>query len=40
VSSEEYPENIVVEELQKGYMLHDRVIRPAMVTVSRGSGEE
>ncbi len=40
VNSEEYPENIVVEELQKGYMLHDRVIRPAMVTVSRGAGEE
>jgi len=31
-------EGIVIEELQKGYKLHDRVIRPAMVVV--GSGEE
>ncbi len=31
-------EGIVVEELQKGYKLHDRVIRPAMVVV--GNGEE
>jgi len=31
-------EGMVVEELQKGYKLHDRVIRPAMVVV--GNGEE
>ncbi len=31
-------EGIVIEELQKGYMLHDRVIRPTMVVV--GNGEE
>jgi molecular chaperone GrpE len=31
-------EGMVVEELQKGYKLDDRVIRPAMVIV--GSGEE
>jgi len=36
----EYPENVVSEELQKGYMLHDRVIRPSMVVVSSGSEEE
>ncbi len=40
VTSEEHPENVVVEELQKGYMLHDRVIRPSMVVVSKGKGEE
>jgi molecular chaperone GrpE len=40
VASEEHPENIVVEELQKGYMLHDRLIRPSMVAVSKGSEEE
>lgn len=40
IASEEYPENIVAEELQKGYMLHDRVIRPAMVAVSKGTGKE
>ena len=31
-------EGIVVQELQKGYKLHDRVIRPSRVVV--GSGEE
>jgi len=34
VESDEYEEGIVVEELQKGYMLKDKVIRPAMVKVS------
>ncbi|MGH8717731.1 MAG: nucleotide exchange factor GrpE [Burkholderiales bacterium] len=29
------PPNTVVNVLQKGYSLHDRVIRPALVTVSR-----
>ena len=30
------PENTVVNELQKGYLLHDRLIRPSMVVVSKG----
>ncbi|PYZ98698.1 nucleotide exchange factor GrpE [Alteribacter lacisalsi] len=34
VESDDYDSNIVVEEMQKGYMLNDRVIRPAMVKVS------
>jgi len=34
VESDEYEEGIVVEELQKGYVLKDKVIRPAMVKVS------
>jgi molecular chaperone GrpE len=33
-------ENIVIEELQKGYKLHDRVIRPAMVVVGNGMIEK
>ncbi len=28
------PENSVIEEYQRGYLLHDRVLRPAMVSVS------
>ena len=28
--------NTVVAVLQKGYLLHDRVLRPALVTVARG----
>lgn len=31
----ELPPNTVVQVLQKGYLLHDRVLRPALVTVSR-----
>ena len=31
----EVPENTVVRELQKGYQIHDRLLRPAMVVVSR-----
>ncbi|CAH0347060.1 nucleotide exchange factor GrpE [Bacillus sp. CECT 9360] len=34
VKDESFGSNIVVEEFQKGYMLHDRVIRPAMVKVN------
>jgi molecular chaperone GrpE len=34
VESEQYEEGIVVEEIQKGYMLKDKVLRPAMVKVS------
>jgi len=32
-------EGMVVQELQKGYMLHDRVIRPSMVVVGNGETE-
>lgn len=32
--SSEHPDNQVVEEFQKGYLLQDRVIRPAMVKVA------
>lgn len=35
VESDEYEPNQVVEELQKGYKLKDRVIRPTMVKVSQ-----
>jgi molecular chaperone GrpE len=30
------PAGLVLEEVQKGYMLHDRLLRPAMVGVSKG----
>ena len=33
-------EGIVIEELQTGYKLHDRVIRPTMVVVGNGEEEE
>ncbi len=34
VETDEHEEGIVVEEVQKGYMLKDKVLRPAMVKVS------
>lgn len=34
VASEEYPENTVVEEVQKGYYLKEKILRPCMVKVS------
>jgi len=32
--SDSHPENTVIKELQKGYLMHERLIRPAMVVVS------
>jgi molecular chaperone GrpE len=34
------PSHTVVEVLQKGYFLHDRLLRPAMVKVAVGGAEE
>jgi len=36
VSVESDGGNVVVEEFQRGYMLHDRLIRPSMVKVGQG----
>lgn len=33
--SEDHPENTVVSEFQKGYLIHGRLLRPAMVVVSK-----
>jgi molecular chaperone GrpE len=33
-ASDAHPENTVLKELQKGYLLHDRLLRPSMVVVS------
>lgn len=35
VESSSVPENAIIEEYQKGYFLHDRILRPAMVTVAK-----
>ncbi len=31
----DYPANTIIQELQKGYLIHDRLLRPAMVVVSK-----
>jgi molecular chaperone GrpE len=36
VDDPEQPAGMVVQEIQKGYVLHDRLLRPAMVGVSKG----
>lgn len=33
-------EGVVIEEVQKGYKLHDRVLRPSLVIVGRGTKEK
>ena len=33
--TERHAENSIIKELQKGYMIHDRLLRPAMVIVSK-----
>jgi molecular chaperone GrpE len=34
------PAGTVVQEVQKGYMIHDRLLRPAMVGVSKGGPQQ
>jgi molecular chaperone GrpE len=36
-SSVEHPQRMVLKEIARGYQLHDRVLRPARVTVSKQS---
>ena len=40
VASEEIPEQHVVDEFQRGYRLHDRTLRAAMVSVSTGQAQD
>ena len=35
VEDNEHPENTVVDELQRGYTMHSRVLRPSMVKVAK-----
>jgi len=37
VDTDEAPDNTVIDELQRGYKLRDRLLRPAMVRVARNS---
>ena len=40
VDSDTAKPNTVVEEFQKGYFLHERILRPAMVTVAKDKPAE
>jgi len=37
--TEEHPDNTVIKELQKGYTIHNRLLRPAMVVVAKAASE-
>lgn len=39
VERDDLEENMVVEEMRKGYMLRDKVLRPALVAVSKKRGD-
>ncbi len=38
--TEDAPANTVIREMQKGYVMHDRLLRPAMVVVSKAKNEK
>jgi molecular chaperone GrpE len=38
--TDEAGENTVINELQKGYLIHDRLLRPAMVVVARSKASK
>ena len=40
MESEEHEPNTIIAESQKGYFLHDRLLRPALVTVTRAPHAE
>ena len=38
--TDNHPEKTILNELEKGYMMHDRLLRPAMVVVSKKTDSE
>ncbi|MGU9978187.1 MAG: nucleotide exchange factor GrpE [Candidatus Oxydemutatoraceae bacterium WSBS_2016_MAG_OTU14] len=40
IETDEYPPNTIMQVIQKGYMLKDRLIRPALVVVSKNAPSE
>jgi len=40
VPLDQYPPNTVIEEFQKGYLLKERLLRPAMVSVSAATSKQ
>jgi len=36
----DYPDNTVLNELQKGYTIHERLLRPAMVVVAKNASDK
>jgi molecular chaperone GrpE len=40
VASEKHPPNTVVDEFHRGYLIGDRILRPARVSVAKGNGTD
>lgn len=40
VDSDEHPTGTIVNEFQRGYHIHDKLLRPALVVVARNTSEE
>jgi len=38
--TDDQPENTILRELQRGYTIHDRLLRPTMVVVSKAAGRD
>lgn len=38
-NNQDYQEDVIIEELQKGYLLHEKVVRPSQVVVSSKNKE-
>lgn len=38
--SEEFEDGIIIQEFRRGFLLGDRLLRPAMVKVSAGPGKQ
>ncbi len=39
IDSQKYPDNLIVEEMRRGYILNDKVLRPAVVKVNKRASE-
>ena len=39
IDSQKYPDNLIVEEMRRGYILNDKVLRPAVVKVNKRTSE-
>lgn len=40
IESEDHPSGTIIEEFQRGYFIHERLLRPAMVVVARNPKDE
>lgn len=39
IDSQKYPDNLIVEEMRRGYILNDKVLRPAVVKVNKRANQ-